>query len=54
MKNVMESLLITDEDSPLHTACFTMQGIAHSGVGSKESLFMSEQWEDNSDVNEQE
>ena len=54
MKNVMESLLITDEDSPLHTACFTMHGIAHSGVGSKESLFMSEQWEDNSDVNEQE
>lgn len=53
MRNMTEILLITDEViiTPLHTACFTMQGITHSGVGSKDSQVLSEQWEDNCDVN---
>lgn len=51
MRNMMEILLITDEDTPLHTACFTTQGVTRSGVGSKENQVLSEQWEDNCDVN---
>lgn len=43
----MENILITDEDFPLYTISFTMGWVA-----SKESLFISEQWEDNSDMNE--
>lgn len=37
VKNVMEILLIKDEDSPLHTACCTMQGLLTVGQVQKKA-----------------